>query len=248
MSHSSGSTQGDFLRRFEWGPSGAERLTRAGSIVVVVDVLRFTTAVEAVVSRGAIVYPYRWKDTTARAFADSLDAQLFDGPEATGVSLSPTTLLNQATLDAVVLPSPNGATCSMLAAEKGAVVVAACLRNAPAVAQYLAATSLPVLVLACGERWPDGTLRPALEDLLGAGAVLSALGGDLSPEARSAAAAWEDARDTVADALLRCASGRELVERGFRDDVEYASAYGVSDVVPVLVDGEFRHGPTVPVR
>lgn len=248
MRHASGSTPGVSLRHFEWGSTGTERLARPGSIVVVVDVLRFTTAVEAVVDRGGIAYPYRWKDETARAFADSLGAHLVDGPDAAGVSLSPTALLNRATLEAVVLASPNGSTCSVLAAEKGAVVVAACLRNAPAVAQYLAATSLPVSVIACGERWPDGTLRPSLEDLLGAGAVLANLGGDLSPEARSAVAAWDDAKDTVADALVWCASGRELVERGFRHDVAYASAYGVSDVVPVLVDGAFRRVGKVPPR
>ena len=248
MSHSPWSTQGDYFRRFEWGPSGSDLLAQAGSIVVVVDVLRFTTAVEAVVSRGAIVYPYRWKDASARTFADSLGAQLSDSTDAAGVSLSPTALLNQATLDAVVLPSPNGSTCSVLAAETGSIVIAACLRNALAVAEYLAATSLPVTVLACGERWPDGILRPSLEDLLGAGAVLSNLGGDLSPEAKSAAAAWQDAKDTIADTILSCVSGRELVERGCRDDVVYASAYGVSDVVPVLVEGAFRRVPQLPRR
>jgi 2-phosphosulfolactate phosphatase len=214
---------------------------------VVVDVLRFTTAVGAVVSRAAIAYPYRWKDASARTFADSVGAQLSDGPDAAGSSLSPTALLSQATLDAVVLPSPNGSACSLIAAETGSIVIAACLRNAPAVAEYLAAASLPVTVLACGERWPDGTLRPSLEDLLGAGAVLANLGGDLSPEAKSAAAAWQDAKDTIANTMLTCASGRELVERGCRDDVEYASAYGVSDVVPVLLDGAFRREPQFPI-
>ena len=246
MSGSAWSMQGDYLRRFEWGPSGAERLSRAESIVVVVDVLRFTTAVEAVVSRGGIVYPHRWKDVSARTFADSLGAQLSESPDDAGVSLSPIALLNQPTLDAVVLPSPNGSTCSVLAAETGAVVVAACLRNAPAVAEHLAATSLPVTVLACGERWPDGTLRPSIEDLLGAGAVLSNLGGDLSPEAKYAVAAWCDAKSTVTEAIVTCVSGRELVGRGCRDDVDYASAYGVSDVVPVLVDGAFRRASHLP--
>jgi 2-phosphosulfolactate phosphatase len=136
----------------------------------------------------------------------------------------------------------------VLAAEAGAIVMAACLRNAPAVAEYLAAATLPVTVLACGERWPDGTFRPALEDLLGAGAVLSGLGGDLSPESASAIAVWHDARDTIADTILSCVSGRELVERGRRDDVEYASAYGVSNVVPMLVDGAFRYAPQLARR
>jgi len=248
MSHSSWSTQGDYFRRFEWGSSGAERLAETESIVVVVDVLRFTTAVEAVVSRGGLVYPFRWQDASARAFADAFGAQLSDRPDAAGVSLSPRALLNQATLDAVVLPSPNGSTCSVLAAEIGAVVVAACLRNAPAVAEYLAATSLPVTVLACGERRPDGTLRPSLEDLLGAGAVLSNLDGDLLPEAKCAAAAWRDAKDSLANAMLSCVSGRELIERGCRDDVECASAYGVSDVVPVPVEGAFRRTSRSPRR
>jgi 2-phosphosulfolactate phosphatase len=120
------------------------------------------------------------------------------------------------------------------------MVVAACLRNAPAVAEFLASTSLPVSVIACGERWPDDTLRPSLEDLLGAGAVLSYLGGDLSPEATAAVTAWEEVRDKISDVLLQCGSGRELAERGRRDDIDYASAFGVSNVVPVLVDGAFR--------
>src|SRR5665213_2252524 len=105
MSHSAWSTQGDYFRRFEWGPSGSDLMASTSSIVVVVDVLRFSTAVEAVVSRGGIVYPYRWKDESARFFADSLGAQLSDSPDAAGASLSPTALLNEATLDAVVLPS-----------------------------------------------------------------------------------------------------------------------------------------------
>jgi 2-phosphosulfolactate phosphatase len=238
MSDSSWSTQGEYERRFEWGPAGSALLARAQSIVVVVDVLRFCTVVEAVVSGGAIAYPYRWHDDNSRAFADAHGALLVN--DGAGLSLSPTAWLKQANVNAAVLPSPNGGTCSLLAAETGAIVVAACLRNAPAVARYLAGTALPVLVLACGERWTDGTLRPSLEDLLGAGAVLSHLGGDLSPEAKSAVAAWEDAKKTVADTLLRCSSGRDLVARGFRTDVEYASAYDVSDVVPILIDGAFQ--------
>ena len=83
---------------------------------------------------------------------------------------------------------------------------------------------------------------------MGAGAGLANVGGDLSPEARFAVAACQDAKETVADALVRCASGRELLERGFRHDVEYASAYGVSDVVPVLVDGAFRRVEKIPPR
>ena len=64
--------QGRYRLRFQWGPLVAATL--AGGVCVVVDVLRFTTAVEAAVTRGVAVYPYRWRDATAAAFASSAQA------------------------------------------------------------------------------------------------------------------------------------------------------------------------------
>lgn len=233
-------------RRFEWGPTGCEVLAEANSYLVVVDVLRFTTAVEAAVSRGAVVYPYRWCDESARRFAEELGAPLAASADSSGPSLSPVALLNEPALSAVVLPSPNGATCSLIGADAGAAVLAGCLRNAPAIADYLATTQLPISVIACGERWPDGTLRPALEDLLGAGAILSLLGGDLSGEASSAVAAWCDARDHLTESVAQSYSGHELIERGHGADVAYASGFGLSEVVPVLVNGAFQRATQHP--
>jgi 2-phosphosulfolactate phosphatase len=57
---------------------------------------------------------------------------------------------------------------------------------------------------------------------------------DLSPEARTAAAAFRDVEERLAEELAACASGRELVDAGFEGDVEVASELDVSDVVPVL--------------
>ena len=246
MHRTSSTSPRNYRRRFDWGPTGCEVLAEAQSYLVVVDVLRFTTAVEAAVSRGAVVYPYQWRDESAQRFADELGVPLAASSGSSGPSLSPVALLDEPTLSAVVLPSPNGSTCSLIAANKGAVVIAGCLRNAGAIANYLATTSLPVSVIACGERWPDGTLRPALEDLLGAGAILSLLGGELSPEASSAVAEWSDAFNNVAEILAQCLSGQELIERGHGADVEYASGFGVSDVVPVLVNGAFRTATQFP--
>jgi len=85
-----------------------------------------------------------------------------------------------------------------------------------------------VAVVPAGERWDtDGSLRPGLEDLWGAGAVLAALedlgGTGLSVEARAAAAAFRAACPTLAASLAECSSGRELVEAGFREDVAVAA-------------------------
>ncbi|KPI11270.1 2-phosphosulfolactate phosphatase [Actinobacteria bacterium OV450] len=100
------------------------------------------------------------------------------------------------------------------------------------------------MVVAAGERWPDASLRPALEDLLGAGAIIADLEsrgvGPLSPEAAAARACFTQTAD-VAAAVAACSSGIELIRSGFADDVAIATALGASAIVPVLSGGAFSH-------
>jgi 2-phosphosulfolactate phosphatase len=230
--------QSAYRARFQWGPLVAPTLTNG--VCVVVDVLRFTTAVEAAVTRGIAVYPYRWRDATAAAFADSVRAVLADGRDRTGPSLSPSSMDALASGASVVLPSPNGATCAVLASEAGAAVVAGCLRNAAAVGAWADKADGPVTVIACGEKWPDGSLRPSVEDLLGAGAILAGMTGNPSPEARTAIAAFREAADNLPETLSQCGSGRELIEKGWQADVEFAAQLNASATVPLLTNGAFR--------
>ena len=214
--------QAGFDARLEWGVEGAVMLARVCPVVAVVDVLRFTTAVEVAVARGALVLPHRWSDRAA----------VPPGP----FSLSPASLLAIPPGTRLRLPSPNGATVVLAAA--GAVVLAGCLRNASAVARAARDLGGPVGVVAAGERRPDGGLRPAVEDLVGAGAVLHALAGRPSPEARAAVAAFL-AADDLAATLADCASGRELAARGQAADLPLAAEHDVSQTVPLLRDGAF---------
>ncbi|MEU8540593.1 2-phosphosulfolactate phosphatase [Streptomyces sp. NPDC048717] len=248
---------------FGWGPAGARALAApdadradGAACVVVVDVLSFTTAVGVAVEAGTAVYPYRWRDESAAAYAREKDAVLAVGRRAATpehpYSLSPAALRAAPAPARLVLPSPNGSTISAEAAAGGATVIAASLRNAGAVARRLAAhghdgAQRPLTIVAAGERWPDGSLRPALEDLLGAGAVLAALRAErpdltLTPEATAAATLWTATKDPVA-ALHGCESGRELYAYGCARDVEVAAETDASAVVPVLVDGAFQEAP-----
>jgi 2-phosphosulfolactate phosphatase len=228
--------QRDHRVRFEWGPAGVEAVR--SDVVVIVDVLRFTTAVDAAVSAGVAVHPHRWRDPSAGELAARVGAHPADGTGG-ATSLSPASLVGLGRGARVVLPSPNGSTCAALAAGVGATVVAACLRNATAVSTWLNARAATVTVVACGERWHDGSLRPALEDHVGAGAVIAGLDGDRSPEAQAAAAVWHDAEGRVADVMRACSSGREQHQRGWADDLRYAEAVDASSAVPVLRDGAF---------
>ena len=243
--------QAAYAVRFDWGPTGAAAIADGADIAVVVDVLSFTTTLTVAVERGMTVFPYVWKGSRAEEYAAERDAVLavgrFEGRgQGGGVSLSPAAMSAVEDVQRVVLPSPNGSSICFGLAGSGLTVVGACLRNHLAVARWLAphlSDGRKVAVVAAGERWPDGSLRPAIEDLWGAGSVLRALSlpeADLSPEARLAVHEFTTVFHRLDELLPFCASGAELVEAGFRDDVRIAAELDVSDVVPVLVDGAFR--------
>jgi 2-phosphosulfolactate phosphatase len=118
------------------------------------------------------------------------------------------------------------------------VVFGACLRNASAVAQ-VAQQEGRVAVIAAGERWADRSLRPAIEDLTGAGAVISGLTGGWSVDAELATVAFAHARDHLSRMLSDCDSGRELAQLGFHQDIELAAQLDVSQCVPRLRHGAF---------
>jgi len=235
--------------RFEWGPAGAERLAAVAACIVVVDVLSFTTSVTVAVESGTRVFPYRWSDATASAFAEGKGAALAVGRRTATASspwsLSPAALRRAPFTPRLVLPSPNGSAIAASAGESR--VVAGALRNATAVGHWLVlqgygTADRPIAVIASGERWPDGSLRPAMEDLLGAGAVIAALderlSGTLSPEAAVAAAVFRATPDVTA-AVTSSSSGRELIGGGFAEDVAVATELDACTAVPVLVEGAF---------
>jgi 2-phosphosulfolactate phosphatase len=71
-------------------------------------------------------------------------------------------------------------------------------------------------------------------------AFVDAGGSGLGPEARFAEAAWRAVAGRVDEELAACASGRELLDAGYADDVTVALEVDASDVVPVLEDGAYH--------
>jgi 2-phosphosulfolactate phosphatase len=121
-------------------------------------------------------------------------------------------------------------------------VLAACLRNARVVAEWCRDLR-PVAVIASGEQWPGGILRPALEDMLGAGAIMMELHHlSTSPEARAAVSCFQLLQPRLGHHLCECGSGRELRQIGFEEDVHFAAALNVSNVVPRLMDNAYSTG------
>ena len=84
--------QSGFGVRFDWGLQGAIAIATGAAAVVVVDVLSFTTTLSVALDTGIEVFPYRFRDASAAAFAATRGAVLAVGRREagpTGVSLSP---------------------------------------------------------------------------------------------------------------------------------------------------------------
>ena len=262
--------QAGFRFRFGWGPNGLRRLAPRSAVVVIVDVLSFSTAVDVALGRDAVVLPYRWHDGSEEEYATARGAVVAARSPAPGrLSLRPSSLVAIEPGLRLVLPSPNGSALAFAAEAAGArAVLVGSLRNAAAVGRASAAFGGVVSVIAAGERWrgSTGPLRPAVEDLLGAGAILQAAlqesgrhghGGQhdggwrppvegrddrASPEARVAVAAFVEARDSLPATLADCGSGREVIGRGYGPDVGLAAALDTSTIVPTLRGDELVDG------
>ena len=208
--------QSTYQVRLEWGVGGLERLAPA-DIVVVVDVLRFSSSVADAVASGATV-----------SLADAVSW------------------------------SRNGA--AVAAGAGDAVVLLGSLRNAAAVARAVTAVQernqarTSVAVIAAGEADAGGAVRFAVEDQLGACAIVAAL-TDLgidhtSPDAAVAAEGFRALKRALRHLIGASGSARELAdgvaatERMLSSGVVPSTAAQAAevdalDVVPVLRDGSF---------
>jgi 2-phosphosulfolactate phosphatase len=181
------------------------------------------------------------KDESVFDYAKSMQAGLASHRQrwtTTGYSLSPQSLLEIPAGTRLVLPSPNGSFLTLQT--RTTPTLAGCLRNCEAVASVAQSYGKQIAVIPAGERWKDdNSLRPAFEDLLGAGAILSYLQGSLSPEAEVAVTTFQAFQKDLLGYLQRCSSGKELIEKGYESDVEIAAAYNISDCVPLFTDNAY---------
>lgn len=155
--------QHEYDIRFEWGQNGVDELSSISDVVIIVDILSFSTCVDIVTGNVASVIPYRWQDETAVEFAKSKNAILADYKRkySTSYSLSPTSLLTIKRQEKIVLPSPNGS--RLYLATGKTVTLCGCLRNAKVVAEYALTVGKRISLVPAGEQWPDRVYDHALK-------------------------------------------------------------------------------------
>ena len=80
--------QNRFSVRCEWGVRGITTLGSESDVIIIVDVLSFSTCVDVAVGNGALIYPYPWRDESAQRFAAERQALLAGARQRDSTSYS----------------------------------------------------------------------------------------------------------------------------------------------------------------
>jgi len=218
------------------------RLLRKNFVVVVIDVLRATTAFAAALDRGfgaiipvfnvdvALQYKRSGYAVAAERDGDKLDFADF-GNSPTGF------LSSQHVADQLVYTTTNG-TRAIKAAQAADELIAASFSNLSAAASWIEKTGKDTVILCAG--WKD---TYSLEDTLCAGALAVRLlpSGQFTTAddaTLSAIQLWKSACDDLKGFVRNSSHYRRLVTKNLHDDLDYCFRIDTSLTVPQLVDGK----------
>jgi 2-phosphosulfolactate phosphatase len=214
-----------------------------GRTLVVFDVLRATTSMTAALAAG--VREIRIFDDIDTA-ADA--ARHFDGPRLLcgetnclpppGFDLgnSPAAFQREPHADRTAFLSTTNGTKAVIAARGAAVVLIGAVVNAAAVAKKIAEIGRDVTLLCAGTRG-----RPAMEDVIGAGAVIDALiamraGAPSTDAARMAVRLFRSVKTSLRAAMAEAEGGRYLFAVGLESDIDFCAALDSIPLVGVARD------------
>jgi len=228
-----------------------------GATVVVIDVLLATTTLLSILENGARnVYPaaslQEVEEMGGRLERDRLlrggeqDAQKVEGYD---LGPYPEEYTSEVVVDKDVIFVTTNGTRAIGAAADAEELLLGCLRNAPAVANYLRASGTESIYVVCA----GSAGRFVLEDFLCASAILSRLNGEgYLEDWRLNDAAWlalDFARryeGREPEALKESRAGRWLLENELAETFEFAGEVGTSELVPEVVEGRlFEAGKPV---
>ncbi len=208
--------------------------------IVVVDVLTFCTTVDIAISKDSTIIPTALEDDSLlRPLAEKQNAILAGKRGNIGITLSPASMQSLQPKQKILLPSLNGSPLINLASKFTKPVFTGCLRNSEALAKLLMKKHyFPILFVAAGEKFPNRTLRPSIEDYWGVGSILALLNGEKTMEAQCAEKSFDFVSHNLKKALIASESGQELCTHGYQEDVEVAADFNASNRVGILLNNE----------
>ena len=200
----------------------------------VFDVLRATTTMAAALAAGVTeIHLFDNLDAARAAAAGSPHASRLLCGEAQCVAPPGFDLGNSpgqflpAHRGATLFMSTTNGTRALLAAREAAAIFTGAIVNASAVAEAARATGRDVTLLCAGTNG-----QVAMEDVIGAGAVATALRADrLDDIARLAVHAFESGKNHLPGVLSETVGGINVRQAGLSEDIDFAARL---DAVPVV--------------
>ncbi len=211
-------------------------------IVVVIDVLRATTAmcvalengVEKIIPVSSLEEAEEYKRMCYLVGAER------NGQIVKGFSFgnSPLCFYDESFKGKTIVMTTTNGTRAINTASKAKTVITAALVNLEAVCKYLLEQKKDVLILCSG--WKD---RFNLEDTICGGAIADYLlaTGEFTSEHDSSVAAkylYQSARDNYFGYLKSSSHRRRLKKLNLEEDIKFCLKPNQSSVVPILVEGE----------
>lgn len=244
--------------KLDWDVEGLQFALKEKNIIVIVDALRFSSAVTTAIANGFNIYPTSDKER-GKKLAKSIGAEMSGKSGIAKYSLSPKSFLDPAEKDnkKVVLYSANGAACASLI-KKDDIAYIGCFLNARAVAKQVEKVSkeknYDVTIIAAGEKRTIETgerieylkdetrFRKVfdVEDYLGAGAIISFINLPKSPEVKVCQSAFKSSKNKLKELLLDSFSGRYLVQTERKEDVAWSAQLNYYNVVPIIYKGRIE--------
>ena len=219
-------------------PSQLEPRHLDGRSVVVFDVLRATTTMAAALAAGVAEIRVFGSLTDASAAAERHgESRILCGeekclpPPGFDLGNSPGAFRRDLHSGRTVYMSTTNGTRAIVAARAAGRIIPGALVNASAAARAVAEAGADVTLLCAGT---GGEV--AMEDVLGAGAVMSALGplARLHPQSDVALIArrlFDRSRDDLRGALAESLGGRNVIAAGLSEDIDFAARLDAFDVV-----------------
>lgn len=220
-------------------PQHIQPAALAGGIAVIVDQLRASTTICAALHSGATrVIPVLEPDEAQRIRAAAPSGTVLTGGERHGVLISGFDLDNSPRAytpervrgKAIAFTTTNG-TRAVLHAENASSILIGCLANLTALTRSLAADSRLIHILCAGT---NGQVAP--EDVLVGGAIAAAVTHSTPDVAtRLAMSQWQAASGSPSNILAAIQSaqgGRNLIEIGMHEDVDYCAKMDILPIVP----------------
>lgn len=211
----------------------------SGAVVVVVDILRATTAICTAFKNGAesLIPVATLEEANEYKENGFLVAAEREGvkPGFADFGNSPFNFIPEQVEGETIAYSTTNGTQAINMAKKASKVVIGSFLNLSAISGWLTSENLPVTVLCAGRKG-----RFCLEDAVFAGALCSNLmrSGNFYSRCDSLFAAtglWEMAKNDLAAYLDNAEQRHRLREKGLDDIFEYTCTTDSTSVVPVLV-------------